>query len=257
MAIDLILIPTYQRVEVQLTWNCIPPEYQQITKLIVHPEEAGRHRVRRRKYFTTELQGTGHAAMREYVYKQFPGKKVLYMEDDYFNFQRYDEGQGVFRNFTKHDWDVFISTMDNALEHYQRVGVIPYLNEVPEHNDLVYEGDNRLCGGLNGINLRTIPRTIIDAIDFHFTEVYEDTHLHMELLKHGVTNTCFSEFRYSTNLGSPGGLTQWREANRSKRTSPDPCYKQLEQKHSPFITLNERGTFKSFDFAGAFNYYNR
>ena len=171
-------------------------------------------------------------------------------DDDLHSFQRY-EGE-----WKPLDWDDFLNTASDVLEVYKTFATnfvwtnhddwIPAAQRPPRaHRDNSFK-----LQGLQGMNLATIPRKVIDAIDFQFISRWEDYHVSIELLKHGQSSHFLHQYRYFTQLSNPGGLEELRK--RGTYGFKD----EYAKFHDGLIERDPKGNFH-YHWRRIFNYYNR
>jgi hypothetical protein len=91
-----IFIPTYKRVDRQVTWDRFPPSIRKHTQLVVSHEEAPVHHGANRNYVVSPRQGLGMAAIRGWIMRHAvvnKYKKIVILDDDLILQRRRPDGR--------------------------------------------------------------------------------------------------------------------------------------------------------------------
>ena len=227
----IIYIPTLGRVDTQLTWNLIPPEWKARTVFVVPPDEARSHRDRGRDNLLICPAQGNISRVREVIVrvsKMTEIQRIGILDDDLIGFVHTDrpsEG-GLNRKGTPKDWAHVVHWIHRTLDTVPHCGLQLRLNP-PWEKDVSISG--RL-GGNHFFDLDTLP---IDSLDWTGCPFAEDLHLSLQLIRLGLPTHVHNRYRFSTTrTATPGGCqTGGRTTETHNRTM-----EKLISLHHPYVS---------------------
>ena len=241
MAIDRIYIPTYQRVDHQLTYDLLPQYYKSITDLVVTEKESHEHIARGRNVLVCPAQGKGIAGVRNWLMKTTPHTKWLMIDDDVTNFQTRMTLQNSQLIDIERDNDILhtkiFEHIDRQLEDWARVSIPSYRWS---NHTLFFDPSVVYQGTLFAFNYDLISRRLIDETDWAYVEQAEDCWINIVFLAHGVP--CFHSpmYRLKAEMDTPGGL---RELRQTGKYPPHECYQKIVAAYPDILQMNNRNIY--------------
>ena len=232
--IEKIYIPTFRRVDIQITYDNLPNEYKEKVIMVVQEQE--------KKDYNYDVEylvvddNIGIAKTRELICRH-AGKTRFSMVDDDVVFYR--RNQKYFKDFdnvpnmdkskriaTKSDLDemftLFDKWMDEGILHVgnRRNGLPPVKKS---YSDITF------IQGAHFINGEMLS-DIIDEIDWTYCEVGEDAHLMLEYLTRGYYNRRADEFTFSAKSFQEGGCSVYRDSKFHNRE-----HRKLQTKYPKYV----------------------
>ena len=231
-----IYIPTYKRVEDQITFDSLPDKYKEKTILVVQEHERPQHKLDV-EYLVVE-DGIGIAKTRKKIIDH-AGKSRFCLYDDDVKFYRRNikylmkenwldsDMKGVKRPMSEDDFDemfdIFNSWMDN--ENIIQIGhrsamLPPSWHFYTDFTD-VYSGYM-----INGVELSKF----VDEIDWTFVEVGEDSMMSLEFLLRGYKIRRSELFCIQPKWWQEGGCSEFRTAKFHNKE-----HKKLMDKYPKYV----------------------
>jgi hypothetical protein len=219
---DKIYIPTYKRVENQITFNALPPKYQEKTILVVQEHERPLHK--HDVEYLIVPDGFGIAKTREKIIRD-AGKSRFCLYDDDVEFYRRSMKFIMAENY---EFDLFPSDMEtdkrkmteadfdemfeifNSWMDDQNIIQIGYRSAMltPSWN-LYTDFVGLYCGYMiNGAKVSEF----IDEVDWNFVKVGEDSMMTLEFLKRGYKIRRSELFCIQPQWWQEGGCSDFRTA---------------------------------------------
>tara|TARA_Y100000310_G_scaffold338294_1_gene427540 strand:- start:54 stop:908 length:855 start_codon:yes stop_codon:yes gene_type:complete len=231
-----IYIPTYKRVEDQITFDSLPDKYKEKTILVVQEHERPLHK-HKVEYLVVE-DGIGIAKTRkEIIYHA--GKSRFCIYDDDVKFYRRNKKyimkenwldsdmKGVKRPMTEDDFDemfdIFNFWMDNQniIQIGHRSAMLPPSWHLYTDFTDVYSGYM-----INGVELSKF----VDEIDWEYVKVGEDSMMSLEFLLRGYKIRRSELFCIQPKWWQEGGCSEFRNAKLHNEE-----HKKLMDKYPEYV----------------------
>ena len=231
-----IYIPTYKRVEDQITFDSLPDKYKANTILVVQEHERPQHKLDV-EYLVVE-DGIGIAKTRKKIIDH-AGKSRFCLYDDDVKFYRRNikylmkenwldsDMKGVKRPMSEDDFDemfdIFNSWMDNEniIQIGHRSAMLPPSWRFYTDFTDVYSGYM-----INGVELSKF----VDDIDWTFVEVGEDSMMSLEFLLRGYKIRRSELFCIQPKWWQEGGCSEFRTAKFHNKE-----HKKLMDKYPKYV----------------------
>lgn len=222
-----IIIPTFKRVDKQITLESIPDNLKKITYLVVYEEEKEYLKKYNVNLLVVPKSVRGIGKKRQYVVEYFPKEKILFLDDDLKFYKRLD-GQTKLQPIKDNNLEELYNWVKMCLEKgYGIVGCS------------AQGGNNRFKGNFTyfgriwafyGINTEILNK---HNIRYDQIEVMEDFNVVLDLLRYGyrsIINTQFAHGQKASNQS--GGCSETRTYEIQKKSAI-----LLAEKHSPFVKV--------------------
>ena len=230
---DLILIPTYKRIEKQLTWDLIPEKWRDKTFLIVSDSEYDEHLKRGRNAVVCPVQGSGLAPVREWIAKKYYGNKISIVDDD---LEKLEVGYGnKYRNFdSEDDFDEMMKVMDNYLEKFPcaHIGACMGTTISSDPKYLLFNHSVPIVWMF--YNLTFISYEDINRINWTLVPVWQDVAVGLQFLMLGYSTIGVYKYRYTMTPFNEGGVSEFRD---NKIISD--CIKKIADTFPEVCRINE------------------
>ena len=199
-----IVIPTRGRHHEQITWDGLPPHFQQKTKLVVRADEAHKYD---KKYQLLILPPDveGIAATRDWIIDTYPDSKVCMLDDDMRFFTRRNDDRTKFRPSFPDDVAAMLIDVEYMLGKYAHVGIA------------AREGANRNTDNFmyttRMMRLLAYDASIIKKQEFKFAPATFmcDFHMTLELLRANYNNIILNNYcNDQKSSNAPGGCSGQR-----------------------------------------------
>jgi len=231
-----IYIPTYKRVEDQITFDSLPDKYKEKTILVVQERERPLHK--HDVEYLVVGDNIGIAKTRKKIIDH-AGKSRFCLYDDDVKFYRRNirylmkenwqdsDMKGVKRPMTEDDFDemfdIFNSWMDN-----QNIIQIGYRSAFLPPSWRLYTDFTDVYSGymINGVELSKF----VDEIDWTFVEVGEDSMMSLEFLLRGYKIRRSELFCIQPKWWQKGGCSEWRDAKLHNKE-----HKKLMDKYPKYV----------------------
>lgn len=227
-----LIIPTRGRVGKQVTFNSLPPKWQDKVVFVVSPEEKDAFERYGRPILVCEKVGV--PAARQLAVDTYPQSCLFFLDDDLRFSQRCKGWEfGVKTKLDKmtfEDMGHALDVMEEELQEFAAVGFDarggnnnrPYLKKRIVYRMMRAFGVD--CGVLNEERIR-----------FDVFPYWEDFHVTLELLKKGYANSVSMDFCADGVTNTAGGCSLYRNLD-DLRTTRDAFIAM----HSPFAVSNEK-----------------
>lgn len=231
-----IYIPTFRRVDFQITFNSLPDKYKEKAILVVQKHERPQHKLDV-EYLVVE-DGIGIAKTRKKIIDH-AGKSRFCLYDDDVKFYRRNikylmkenwldsDMKGVKRPMSEDDFDemfdIFNSWMDNEniIQIGHRSAMLPPSWRFYTDFTDVYSGYM-----INGVELSKF----VDDIDWTFVEVGEDSMMSLEFLLRGYKIRRSELFCIQPKWWQEGGCSEFRDAKLHNEE-----HKKLMDKYPKYV----------------------
>ena len=231
-----IYIPTFRRVDSQITFASLPDKYKEKAILVVQKHERPQHKLDV-EYLVVE-DGIGIAKTRKKIIDH-AGKSRFCLYDDDIKFYRINikylmkenwldsDMKGVKRPMTEDDFDemfdIFNSWMDNEniIQIGHRSAMLPPSWRFYTDFTDVYSGYM-----INGVELSKF----VDEIDWTFVEVGEDSMMSLEFLLRGYKIRRSELFCIQPKWWQEGGCSEFRNAKFHNKE-----HKKLMDKYPEYV----------------------
>lgn len=242
MALDRLYIPTFQRVGLQHTFDCLPKKWQDIAVLVVHPDE------KHKGYPTLKcpVQGTGMCAVRKWISEHADLTRYGVLDDDinWVYCSSEDEilfGEPKNRQMTDEDFDAMFAFHNESFDlGYTASGSA--VNWSPPDREKDWTENTRITMQIfyDGTKLP------IENLDWHYVEFCEDYYLMLQLLTTGHSSRISNRYQVSPVGGNyaDGGYSFMRTVEGHNESM-----RKLQKAFPDFVTLREKVT-KSGAWAG-------
>tara|TARA_B100000519_G_scaffold150854_1_gene131745 strand:- start:1763 stop:2638 length:876 start_codon:yes stop_codon:yes gene_type:complete len=214
--IEKIYIPTFRRVDKQITLDSIPQEYKSKVVLVVQEQERDEY-----KYDVDYLvvdNDIGIAKTRECIYRDAKNIKYGVMDDDVVMFRRNSKYYGLEPNMdkskkpiiSKQDWDDMFKQIDEFLEK-DNVLMVGHREHTFPPSGRSRISKNCAIFGCFWIDGKKLSK-FIDEVDWCEFQLSEDVALNFEILIRGWETIRMDEFcqKQSYNNNAPGGCEEFR-----------------------------------------------
>ena len=235
-----IYIPTFRRVDSQITFASLPDKYKEKAILVVQKHERPQHKLDV-EYLVVE-DGIGIAKTRKKIIDH-AGKSRFCLYDDDVKFYRRNikylmkenwldsDMKGVKRPMSEDDFDemfdIFNSWMDN-----QNIIQIGYRSAFLPPSWRLYTDFTDVYSGymINGVELSKF----VDEIDWTFVEVGEDSMMSLEFLLRGYKIRRSELFCIQPKWWQEGGCSEFRTAKFHNKE-----HKKLMDKYPEYVYLKK------------------
>jgi len=225
-----LFIPTYKRLDKQITWGNLPDSIREWTYLVCPEEEVSLHRAAGRQVVGTPPTVKGIAQTRQWVIENSDDDQVLMADDDQ-SFKTREEGSYKLRAMVEDDYNEMVLSVLENLKIYNAVGIS------------AQAGNNRsfpktIISPGRMYNMYAFNRNVLIDNNIRFDEmtVMEDFHVTLSLLKMGMPNAILQNWCWSSpGSNAAGGCSTYRSAQVQKEGAL-----KLAQLHSPFVTVVEK-----------------
>jgi hypothetical protein len=236
--IDIIYIPTYDRVGSQITYDSLPTKWKEKTYLVVSPAEV-------HPYYQTipcPVQGNGIAPVRKWIAEHGKGKRYAVLDDDIqFVYTRRDDEEGLSNTpLTIKQFDDMFDTMNRWMdEGYIHVACDVCWN--PPTRNIDFRVNSRITTNIfyDGTKLP------IQEIDWTSLDIAEDYYVNLQLLTRGYQNKVSLKYRTNPSATqSKGGCSSFRTLDVHNDNM-----KLLREKFPNFVQLREKITKSSGEWS--------
>lgn len=204
-----IYIPTYRRIDSQVTWGYLSPFWRDRAVLVAVPEEVGP--LRERGYSVLECPAKGIGPTRQWIIEQHAGRYVFMFDDDLHFFRRREDEPEKFmpKDTMANDTGIFDDMMIDLLE---------LLTEVPLVGIAGRGGANRVTDRVR----RNMRMHDMFGIDLDVTREHgfridrikfmEDFDFILQHLAAGYDTACLNSYvKYDYSVRE-GGCSEYRDA---------------------------------------------
>ena len=174
----MIYIPTYGRVDRQVTFENLPTQYQEMCTFVVYHEEAHHHVERGRKVLALPPgHDRGIGNKREYIRKRATENIIVMLDDDLVFAARREDDPTKFRTMEPADYERMFHSIEVAGGDYMHGAIA------------MREGGNRNTAD-SMVNTRALRAHFIrrDAPAQYWDNYMEDFHFTLQLLTQGWPN---------------------------------------------------------------------
>jgi hypothetical protein len=239
----LILIPTYGRVDKQVTWDHLCPELRRKTFLVVSEAEANGHRDRfNRQTIICPVQGKGMAAVRSWImnWALTNGHPKILMMDDDLKLQKRRADMRATGTVTAQEQIEMVRWSELVLEKYTHCAFSRRNEGWADHGEYRLATKGIQVVGYNFTKVAaTGCRFNLGVPDWFFMEDY---HMTLQLLKKGLPNIVSRVYRINFgNSNAAGGCSSFRTPERMEEAS-----KLLELLHPECVTATQKTTKTSY-----------
>lgn len=214
-----IYIPTYKRVNRQITWDRMAPALRDITTLVVSKEEAPLHRALGRNVVVSADQGKGMAAIRGWIVRhaQKHGEDKVAILDDDLTFQVARDGK--IPNATFGEQFEAIAWMEDTLREVPLCALGVRFLDYDNTADYV-----ECCRGMQAIGLDTRWAKGY-GVNFDRGPIppwfpMDDFHITLQTLTRGFRNRVSLKYRTCpAPANAPGGCSEQRSLERQNASA--------------------------------------
>jgi len=236
--IDIIYIPTFNRVGSQKTFDSLPDRWKEKTYLVISPNEthSGYQTI------SCPIQGKGIAPVRKWIAEYGEGKRYAVLDDDIeFVYTRRENEEGPSNKpLTNDQFNDMFNTMNNWIdEGYIHVACDVCWN--PPTRNIDYRVNSRITNNIfyDGTKLP------IEKIDWTSLDIAEDYFVNLQLLTMGFQNKISLKYRTNSSATqTKGGCSSFRTLDMHNE-----CMKKLKEKFPNFVELREKVTKNSGEWS--------
>lgn len=231
-----IVIPTYGRVNRQVTLDNLPEEYREQTYLAVRLSESPQYKINHRLLIVPDTVN-GVADTRDEIIKTFPKEKVLMLDDDLVFATRRKDDPTKFREVEEPDFYKMFQELEIALDTYVHVGVSgreganrniePWLYTTRAMRVLGFRADI-----LTFYDLKFGPGTFM--CDFYMT---------LQLLSLGYINAIYNDMVHNQAGSNTAGGCSLQRNFETQRAAAE----FLHSKYPQFVTIVKKQTKTSWN----------
>ena len=253
--IEIIFIPTYRRINKQITYDRLPDKWKKRTILVVAPDEYQALKKLGYNVLSCPVQGKapegknpndyGISATREWIIKQAGNRKFAVLDDDLVDFvytARPSErssyrlvnniiNSGKPEKGFETSFDTMMDLMSEWLDEFVTVGLEVTWNPPMEtdYQDCWRQTTNHFING------STFPK---ENIDYRGIALAEDYYTLLQLLTKGYKNRVSLRYRIRPGLTqADGGCEEYRTLEKHNDSM-----KKLQADFPDFVTLKEKKT---------------
>lgn len=239
--VDKIYIPTLDRVDKQVTWNCLPSWLQDITVLVVQPKEKELHGDK--PILVLPDNDIGMSNTRKWIWEQGHNQIYGVFDDDLTFVKRLPNNKKL--PMTSDDWHYVIKRIDNWLQGEFTFSGFRRQNLPPRDKEWSDNTESLQAMFYNG---KVAPR--VDEI-FWSSKVYaEDVNLHLQLILTGHSNRVFNRYGMISKQFTQGGCQSDTSISKNGRTAMDidASHKYMVDNYYPYANyLMNNGKVKFND----------
>jgi hypothetical protein len=210
----LLIIPTYKRVNKQLTYNSIPIKYQNKIIFVVRQEEYIEMQI---KYpdntiYCLPAEVNNIATTRQFIFDTF--KQKIWMLDDNINkFIKLVKVEDKYKRteLTEQEFDNLIVRIKNYLQTYI-------------HGGVQLTGISPPTGKKVNVNGRIMTNIFADFskwpknITYNGCDTCEDFYVNLQLLTKGYANVVIEDINVCKQMRIPGGCNSYRTSTKHNRS---------------------------------------
>jgi hypothetical protein len=212
-----IYIPTFKRIDNQITFDNLPDEIKENVILVVQEQERNEHKSDC-EYLVID-DDIGIAKTREIIYYHAGKKRFAMLDDDLKIFRRNRKYYGETSNMEKSKRQILYEDFTYMLDEF---------NTIMDDDDVMHIGMrdtalppngkryyfNSLVLGAHFIDGSKLSR-FIDDVDWNYVKTGEDTLINLEFLTRGYKSVISDEFAINgkENFGKKGGCSSFRDSN--------------------------------------------
>lgn len=222
-----IMIPTYKRVDNQITLKSIPKDLLKLTYLVCYEEEE----LHLKKYNINLIvlpQGIrGIGAKRQYIVDNYPQEHILFIDDD-LSFLKRKNGETKLEKIKDNQFKELYDWILMCLEKgFGIVGCSAQGGNNRFPNKFTYFGR---IWAIYGINTKILNK---HNIRYDQIEVMEDFYVVLDLLRWGYRSIINTEFAHGQKASNQaGGCSETRTYEIQKQSAL-----LLSLKHEPFVNV--------------------
>jgi len=233
---EKIYIPTFKRVDNQITFNELPDKYKEKTILVVQDQEREQYKYDC-EYFVVG-NDIGIAKTRELIYRKAGNKRYAILDDDIIFYRRNKKYHGFEPSMEKSKRVSTEKDIDDMMKTYNE-----WMNEGHMH---IGCRDESLWPKISYLHNKEIIANhfidgnelfkFIDDVDWDVCQIGEDHLFTIECMRRGYMNRVSDEFlqnRWSSAYDE-GGCAEYRTAKYH-----DDEMMKLAQKYPEFVTLKK------------------
>ena len=214
LSLHRIYIPTFRRVDQQITFEGLPDKYKEKTILVVQEQE--RHLHKHDVEYLVVGNDIGIAKTRYEIIKH-AGKKRFSMYDDDCNFKRRNakyfglpsDMEGSKRTMTAEDFDDMYEWFNDWMDNDNVIQASNRSSNLPPEGVLYKELTD--CYGVNMLDGEKI-QTFFDEVDWTYVKVGEDSLYALEFLTRGFKNRRTDLYACEFRWWQEGGCSTFRDA---------------------------------------------
>ena len=244
--IDKIYIPTLGRIGKQQTFDNLPSFVQDITVLVVQPQEQESHKGY--PILVLPEDNIGLAKTRKWIYDYAGEERWGTLDDDLlfkkrvenWKFPQAPHEEGI---IGEEDWKIILNGISEWFDNdftfagFRR-GVLPELTNKKEYKDCTESICTVFFDGSK------LPKS--DDLIWNYGLLGEDIHLNLQLLLLGYKNRVWDKYVYVNKWAQPGGVGFVEPDGSTQRTidSLNRSHKKLVGQYPHYITwrMNEDGS---------------
>ena len=172
----IIYIPTFRRIDTQLTWDMLSPNWRRRACLVVHPEDEEEHRSRGRRVIVCDGP-RGIAPVREWIIRRAHAKgtrTIMVLDDDIYRLQYThrpsdcaESGLPPRVDFTSEHWSAFAKWIARTRDRVVHFGISDWTN-------FPREQDEQIPGRQLRLHVFAVDRLPINKISWTGVEFAED-----------------------------------------------------------------------------------
>lgn len=215
-----IFIPTYGRVETQVTYKHIPACFLKYSWVVVSPTEAAEHKQLGRRVLECPIQGQGMAAVRQWILDYCITENIttcVMLDDDLVPQVRGEDGR-VLGTSSEEEMIAGINWLRDKSKSYAQVGWAGRTQNWHTMDELQEVGR---CIQVVAYN---VPKVAAIGVKFNLSVpnwfFMEDFHMTLQLLSKGEANLVSNVYRFSAGGSNvEGGCSSQRTPQRQKEAS--------------------------------------
>ena len=227
-----IYIPTYKRVDNQITIKNIPDELKELTYLVVRKEEYKDLIKYHNRIIILPDDITNIGQTRQYIIDTVGNAKILFLDDD-LNFFKREKNTKKLKKCTEKEfiqlYEWFLNTINQG---YPMVGLSS------RQGNNYFEGNYEYLVRIMTVYALDVEMLKKLNIRFDEMELMEDFNVALTLIRNGFLTVINTEFAFGQKSShAKGGCSEYRTAERQSQNA-----RMLVKKHKPFVKLVKKKT---------------
>tara|TARA_R110000803_G_scaffold197528_1_gene261103 strand:+ start:158 stop:931 length:774 start_codon:yes stop_codon:yes gene_type:complete len=227
-----IYIPTYKRVDTQVTINNIPDELKSLTYLVARKEERDQLIRHHKQIIVLPDYVNNIGTTRQYIVDTVKDKTILFLDDDLNFFKREDDTKKLRKCNKEQFIELYKWFIEKIDQGYPMVGLSSRQGNNHHIQNEIQLSRIMTVYALNIDILKTF------NIRFDEMELMEDFNVALRLIRNGfltISNAQFAHGQGSSNM--KGGCSEYRNNERQSK-----CARMLVRNHAPFVRLVKKKT---------------
>lgn len=226
-----IYIPTCGRASRQTTWEGLPPQLKEITKLVVQKREAKEYKAYPTVVLPNHIRNI--ADTRQWLlHYHYDNENVIEMDDDLVFYKRRSLQPDKFRSASHEDMIDMVTQINTLIDHHYLVGVSAREGANRKYEPLLYATRQMRVHGFNPAALHIL------EVDWGTPPIAEDFYLTLSLLTKGHQNVVINDMCHNQRgSNTEGGCSTYRDLEYHEK-----CVTALHHAFPDYVTLVKKKT---------------